>query len=465
MTDSPNPIAPLEILRRLHGAAIILLALAGWLALGGGGTAQPPTDRVEFVWAGAVTTDSVRVNARLLSDSTTVRLHVSPFADLHAPLLSGFYTATLGLNNRVVSIPMAGLTPDTHYYYAIESGGVVDTNHIGQFRTFPQGAASFTFAAGSCAATGSNHAVFATIRQQNPLFFLHMGDMHYSNIAVNNRDLYRAAYNTVLAAPNQADLYRNVPLVYMWDDHDYGPNNSDSTAPGRQAARLTYQEYVPHYPLVAGTGDVPIYQAFSVGRVRFIVTDSRSERTPYTAPDNASKTMLGAAQKAWFKQELLDSNGTYPLIVWVNTLPWIGTTGDDGWHRYTTERRELANFIKANHIAGLLMLSGDAHMLAIDDGTHSDYADGGGAGFPVFHAAALDRNGSVKGGPYSEGAYPGGGQFGLVTVTDTGGSVITVTLSGRNASNQEIVGYTFTVTVPAPPPPLPLSYYLPLILK
>jgi hypothetical protein len=44
------------------------------------------------------------------------------------------------------------------------------------------------------------------------------------------------------------------------------------------------------------------------------------------------------------------------------------------------------------------MISGDAHMVAIDDGTNSDYADGGGGGFPVFHAGALDRSSSVKGG-------------------------------------------------------------------
>jgi hypothetical protein len=89
------------------------------------------------------------------------------------------------------------------------------------------------------------------------------------------------------------------------------------------------------------------------------------------------------------------------------------------------------------------MLSGDAHMLGIDDGTNSDYADGGGAGFPVMHAAALDRRGSIKGGPYSEGAFPGGGQFGLMTVTDEGGPTISIALSGRNWQDAEIVSYTF----------------------
>jgi alkaline phosphatase D len=276
---------------------------------------------------------------------------------------------------------------------------------------------------------------------------MHMGDFHYENIGVNDPDLFRDAFETVLGSSTQSSLYRNVPIAYVWDDHDYGPNNSDSTAPGRTAARLTYQEYVPHYPLAAGTGDVPIYQTFSVGRVKFIVADSRSARSPASATDNASKTMLGVSQKTWFKQELLNADGVFPLIVWVNSLPWIGVTGDDGWYRYTIERREIADFIKDNGIAGLCMISGDAHMIAIDDGANSDYATGGGAGFPVMHAAALDRSGSVKGGPYSEGAFPGGGQFGLMTVTDTGGPMIDVLWSGRNWTDAELVSHSFSVFV------------------
>lgn len=36
-----------------------------------------------------------------------------------------------------------------------------------------------------------------------------------------------------------------------------------------------YQKYFPHYPLPAGQGNVPIYQAFTVGRIRIIMTDLR----------------------------------------------------------------------------------------------------------------------------------------------------------------------------------------------
>lgn len=371
-----------------------------------------------------------------------MRLAVSAHADLSDPVFSTPDTAVTADNNRVVSLEVFGLTPDQQYYYALEVNDTIDLSLTGRFRTFPAGPASFSFALGSCAWTGSSSSTFTTVRQLNPLFFFHTGDFHYENIAVNDRAAFRQTYETVLASATQSALYRSVPIAYIWDDHDFGPNNSDSTAPGRLAARLTYQEYVPHYPLEAGAGDVPIYFRFDVGRVRFLVCDSRSARSPWTAPDDAQKTMLGVSQKAWFKDQLLRARDSAALIVWVNSLPWIGTTGDDGWYVYTNERRELANFISDNHIHNLCQISGDAHMIAIDDGTNSDYATGTGACFPVFQAAPLDRTPSPKGGPYSHGMFPGTQQFGLFTVIDSG-AAIKVIWSGRLSDNTELVHYEF----------------------
>jgi alkaline phosphatase D len=415
-------------------------------------TAPAVRAQVEFVWSGAVTDCSARIKAKVLPDGAIVRVGYTTQPDFSTILYSIPDTASAAANNRVVDLYADSLNPATTYYYAIEIDGVLDTEKRGRLRTMlPYGAGIFTIALGSCANTASNHAVFQTIAAHDPLLFLHMGDFHYQNIGVNDRNVFRAAYESVLSSPNQSVLYRSTAMDYIWDDHDYGPNNSDSTAPGREASRLTYQEYVPHHPLAAGNGDVPIYHKFTIGRVAFIVTDSRSARSPASAIDDASKTMLGVTQKAWFKQTLIDLQADYPLKVWVNTLPWIGTTGDDGWHLYTNERREIADFIKANAISGLCMVSGDAHMLAIDDGTNSDYATGGGASFPVFHAAALDRTGSVKGGPYSHGAYPGGGQFGLMSVFDSGGSTITVQWSGRTSTNVQRVAHSFVAPAAALP--------------
>jgi hypothetical protein len=135
-------------------------------------------------------------------------------------------------------------------------------------------------------------------------------------------------------------------------------------------------------------------------------------------------------------------------VVLVSGVPWIAPQDGarDDWGGFAAERADISNFIADNHIENLLMLAGDAHMLAIDDGSNADYSDSGAATFPILQAAALDRPGSTKGGPFSHGSYPGAGQYGLVTLADSGDS-ITVQLSGRNWLREELVGYSFSVPV------------------
>ena len=159
---------------------------------------------------------------------------------------------------------------------------------------------------------------------------------------------------------------------------------------------------------------------------------------------------MGDAQKAWFKNELLAAKGNFPLIIWACSVPWIAApgAGEDNWGGYSTERRELANFIRDNQIPPILLICGDAHMVALDDGTNSDYATGGGAAMTVFHGSSLDQSGSVKGGPYSHGTFPGEGHFGLVTIMDESGSTLRVQLSGRQNVGQnstEIIGYSLEI--------------------
>ncbi len=400
---------------------------------------------VEWVWSGAVTTDGATVKARV-PGGRPVRLLASVAEDFSDPLVSQPALPSTALDH-VVSVRLGRLLPDTVYHYAWTAGGagdaleVADLSHRGRFRTFPEVPASFTVAFGSCARTGSSHPVWDVLRAAEPLLFLHMGDFHYEDVASRRRAPYRRAYSASLAAPRQSRFYRSTPVAYVWDDHDFGGNNADARSPGRRAVRLVYQEMVPHYPLPAGSGDVPIQQSFSIGRLRFVLSDLRSERSPVASPDGPGKTTMGAAQKAWWKEQMLAARDAGELVVWVSTIPWIGDAGAsrDGWGHYAHERRELAAFLAERRIAGrLVMLSGDAHMLAIDDGSHSGYAPGGGAGFPVMQAAALDRNGSVKGGPYSEGTFPNvrrgdleTGQFGVMTVRDAGGGEVCIDWSGR----------------------------------
>ena len=438
-------------------AAILAVALALVVVLIGGGVAAQamydhgygpahpqsalpalPDSPVSWMWSGAVTETRAVVVARV-DDASHVDLLLTTDAE-----------GETSYRGRQIEdawrFELDGLAPATEYTYQLAKDGVPVTDRIGRFHTFSSVPASFTVAVGSCSRLGSNGVVYETMRDADPDLFLVPGDFFYAD-HIERIGQFAAAYDETLTSPSQAALLAEVPIAYVWDDHDYGGNNADSTAPTRDIARTAFSAYVPHYPL---TGSGTINQAFSVGRAQFLMLDNRSARDPSSAPDGPAKTMLGADQLSWLKTQLLAANGDYPLIVIVTSVPWIAQAEDgaDHWGGYSAERQELADFIVANGIEGVLMVAGDAHMVAIDDGSNTDYSPNGDASFPLLHAAALDRPGSAKGGPYSEGEFPGGGQFALIEVTDTGADRITVRLSGLDWTGSLLVDYSFEVSAP-----------------
>ena len=432
-------------------AALIGLVMVAAAAFGGSATGEAiyeraygpthpesdtpalPASALRWIWSGGVTTTHAEVRARTEDeDVDTLRLAVSESEQFD----DAMYVDVESRDGAIAEFDADGLTPDTEYHYAVEVDGALDTVRTGRFTTFPEGPASFRFTVGACARVGSNGSVFDTIRAEDPLFHLIAGDFHYGDIPRDNRDRYDDVIDLTLRQPAQSALYRSTPIGYVWDDHDYGPNDADSFSTSRAAAMDAYRANVPSYEL-AGE-DTSVYQSFDVGRVRFLLTDARSSRLP-------GETMLGQQQLNWLLDELAVAADEAALVVWLNPVPWIAEEeeGADHWGGFAEERRRIADAI-AEHDLDLLMVSGDAHMVAIDDGTNTDYSAAGDGGFPLIHSAPLDRPASIKGGPYSEGAIAEPGQYARVDITDDGDK-ITVDLAARRYDGETILSHTFDV--------------------
>lgn len=392
---------------------------------------------VDWAWVGAVTSRRAEVVAKVDdAEAEPVVLFVSTTADFADERTIEGERRVDGIHAFVI----ADLEPDRPYYYAVVVDGEQDENRTGEFRTYPDGPSTYTIVAGGCARTGSNGAVFDAITEIDPLQYLIVGDLHYGDIGVNDFGEFRRVMDLTLEQPAQSVLYRKTSMAYVWDDHDFGANDAGGSSLSRAAASRSYRTHVPSYPLA--DDDASVYQAYTIGRVRYILTDARSSRDDVSLPDDENKSMLGQQQKEWLLAEFAAAADQYPVVVWVNPVPWIDdSVGSDRWGGYTTERREIANEIDRLGLTDqLIMLSGDSHMVAIDDGTNSGYADAGGPGFPVLHVAALDRKGSVKGGPYSEGVFPGGGQFTTLEFDDDG-NTITVTMEGIDWEGDVFVSF------------------------
>ncbi len=393
----------------------------------------------EPVWllTGAVTDSTAIVKAAFVDKPAPLPpLLVSRRRDLSgATVVAGTATAaqsTTYSQRTIGDYRLDGLEADSEYFAGFREG----SGTLARFRTFGRGAFSFVAAFASCAGGTrvvpmshvSNSRVFAALNSLDPHVFLHMGDLHYYNITGPAKPiepvtgLLRRGLDRVLSQERQALFYRHTPLVYVWDDHDYGTDDSHHDSPTRDAARFYYDSDFPHYATpLSPAADGPIAQAFDIGRVRFLMTDLRSERRP------SDRTMLGPGQLAWLLAELERAAREAALVTWINTVPWITPDGDsDGWGVYHEERRVIGERISDLGLASrLVVLSGDAHMLAFDDGRNNL-----NGGFVVAQAAPLDRFKTRKGGPYShEPAAQNNGQFGVLRVTDDG-TTLTARIEG-----------------------------------
>jgi len=262
-------------------------------------------------------------------------------------------------------INLTGLKPATRYYYSVRvDGEAVTANPPRSFQTSPADGTrgQFRFAFISCLGRKGSDAAAAwgDLAARTPIdLLLFLGDNHYADTTEPAKQ--RTAYYEHRSAAGFRDISGRVPSYAIWDDHDFGPNNSDSTSAGREISFQTFKEFWAN-PGFGQRDDPGVYFKFTRGDVDFFMLDVRYHRSPNVAPDGENKTMLGAAQLAWLKRELLASKATIKFLA--SGSEWQSNGSDDSWSRFNRERMDLLNFIQDKGIKGVILLSGDRHFTA-----------------------------------------------------------------------------------------------------
>lgn len=396
-----------------------------------------------------VSDTEVAVSVQMKHNSIDVRLNLySDSGHTSLAAQSPVVTVTESGSVRFARLHVSGLTPDTTYYGRIEANGVEVTGHDLVITTQGTGPRNLSIAFGNCNVTGSNNAVFSRIETRNPDMFLHAGDIHYKDGTSTDPTFYLGAFDQNFQAPNQVSLYQSVPMTYTPDDHGFPTNDSDANTTGLAAAQESVRVATPHINLAdsPSASQGPIYWSRVVGRVRIISMDIRSER------DAVPGQIMSTAQMNWIKSELDAADLAGQLPVLISSVPWITQTNPttDDWSGYSTERDEIADKVISLGIDGIVVC-GDMHGLAADDGTNNTYGTTGQMGWPVVIGGSLDQGTSLKGGPYTEGSYTAGtGNHGLLEITDNGLGTITARVRGFDETNTAQYDLTYTATVPIP---------------
>lgn len=308
---------------------------------------------------GAVSATTVNIWAYYPDQTTAIR---------YWPASDGGNTKETGMSiddrQYTSRVTLSGLAAGTSYKYQLLVGGVAKKD--GKFKTAPENfkPTKLKYFLGSCLRiqVHKNQLAWEHANMEEIDLAVMGGDNIYlpagTDSAGNNDYGYiakmkrHAEQRTVV--PEMATFLRNTATIATWDDHDFGPNNSDEAFEHKKCSRQGFRHMWanPSY----GEDKEGIYSRMLYGQVEFFIVDNR-----YFKKDSR-EIYAGSKQMAWLTAALEEShnNGVvFKIIVHGGT---IRRAGSESWFESSDpERRTLLDFIENKGITGILFNGGDVH--------------------------------------------------------------------------------------------------------
>lgn len=257
---------------------------------------------------------------------------------------------------------------------------------------------------GSCNGQEQDQAYWQAIAGQAPQAFVFLGDNVYGDTGWDGgADLgsFVAAYRKQAGSAPFNTLRQSTAMLAIWDDHDFGPNDSGASFAHRAHSQRLFKTFWNAPPEMRARDG--IYSALSVGpdgqRVQIILLDTRYFRSDLVElPEDERRglgrwgqngdpaaTILGEAQWQWLAGELARPAD---LRVVVSSIQVLSEAHDfESWSRFPRERERLLAMLGDRAGGGLIILSGDRHTAGFYE------APAAGAGGPLreFTSSSLNR--------------------------------------------------------------------------
>ena len=219
---------------------------------------------------------------------------------------------------------------------------------------------NWSFLIGSCAfpypfavwSGRKKEIIFEAMEAVEKDFMIWMGDnVYYMSGAWKNKDRMHRINHKMRLKPGLHKFLTSCPQYAIWDDHDYGPNNSDAANIYKYNSLDIFKSYWPNPSY--GLDTVPgIFTCFSQQDADFFLLDSR-----FHASDSS---MLGKAQFEWLIKKLKTSTANFKFIVSGTQILINNPFGED-LGDFGNAKQKLLAAIKQQKISGVLFLSGDRH--------------------------------------------------------------------------------------------------------
>jgi len=263
-------------------------------------------------------------------------------------------------------------------------------------------------ALGSCAKQDRPMPIWSAISGFKPDVFLMLGDNVYGD--TEDMAVLRGKYDLLAADRGFAAIRNTVPIVAIWDDHDYGVNDGGREYPMRRESQQVFCDFfgIPaEAPLRKRDG---IYRQVVVGppgrRVQFICLDTRWHRSPlatvpkperisnwgpYRPSDDPEASVLGDAQWEWLGKVLREPAD---LRIVLSSIQVASIEhGWEHWGNFPAERARLLKTLRESQAAGVIIVSGDRHSAEISRIPAGDDA----LAYPLFDLTASSLNQPKRG--------------------------------------------------------------------
>lgn len=202
--------------------------------------------------------------------------------------------------------------------------------------------------------------IFDAIASESPDMFFMLGDTCYTD--EDDRRSEATHMQAHLRNRNHDGLrllVSRVPTVGIWDDHDYGPNDSDGKYSEHERSLRCFRRMWAQRNY--GTPQLPgIHSQIRFGPAELFLLDSRTYR-------RERQNVLGQEQLAWLKAGLLASSAPVKLILsGTQLLPEVAAHASWDWECFrrdgAAEQAELLAFLEQKQLSGVVWLSGDPHL-------------------------------------------------------------------------------------------------------
>ncbi|MEM6263052.1 MAG: alkaline phosphatase D family protein [Bacteroidota bacterium] len=207
---------------------------------------------------------------------------------------------------------------------------------------------------------GGDPVIYTSIHEKRPDMMLWLGDNVYSREPDWwTRTGWYHRYSHSRKTEEMQALLGSTAHYAVWDDHDYGPNNSDRSYRAKDIAWETFQHFWAN-PSYGVNGKKGVTTSFVWGDAEFFLLDNRYFRDP-NDKKTQTRSILGEEQLQWLIDALISSTSKFKFVCMGGQL--INTV--DKYENYANiapaERQYILNTIATEGIKNVIFLTGDRH--------------------------------------------------------------------------------------------------------